>query len=210
MFQQLNKQSISWFTIAIIGIFIISVSLRFWGLGRFNTLVFDEVYYAKFANNYLTRTPFFNAHPPLSQYIIAIGIWLGSHFPFGNDTVNGLTGSLRSPISYRWLNALTGSFIPLVIAGIAYQLTHRRSYALIAALFAAADGLFLVESRYALNNVYLVIFGLLGQWFLLLALELHGRRRGFWLAISGICFGASAAVKWNGLWFLLGAYLIWM
>jgi dolichyl-phosphate-mannose--protein O-mannosyl transferase len=77
-------------------------------------------------------------------------------------------------------------------------------------LFAATDGLFLVESRYALNNVYLVIFGLLGQWFLLLALERHGRGRRFWLALAGIGFGASAAIKWNGLWFLLGAYLIWM
>jgi len=31
--------------------------------------------------------------------------------------------------------------------------------------------------------------------------------RGFWLAISGLC-GASAAIKWNGLWFLLGAYYL--
>jgi len=38
--------------------FFVCVALRFWGLSRFNTLVFDEVYYAKFANNYLTRTPF--------------------------------------------------------------------------------------------------------------------------------------------------------
>nr|WP_322505476.1 phospholipid carrier-dependent glycosyltransferase [Chroococcidiopsis cubana] len=49
--------------------------------------------------------------------------------------------------------------------GIAYQLSDRRSYAVIAAIFAAADGLFLVESRYALNNIYLVILGLLGHWF---------------------------------------------
>lgn len=191
-------------------VFLFSAALRFWGLSRFNTLVFDEVYYAKFANNYLTRTPFFDGHPPFSKYIIAIGMWIGSHLPIGKDALNGLSGSLRSTWSYRWLNALTGSFIPLVVAGIAYELSHRRSYAFIAALFAAADGLFLVESRYALNNVYLVIFGLLGQWFLLLALEHHRRRRGFWLAISGICFGASVAIKWNGLWFLLGAYLIWM
>src|SRR4028118_332160 len=101
MLKQLENRSIPWFGIGITSIFVISAALRFWGLDRFNTLVFDEVYYAKFANNYLTRMPFFNAHPPLSQYIIAIGIWLGSHFPFGNNTVNGLTGSLRSPISYR-------------------------------------------------------------------------------------------------------------
>lgn len=192
------------------GIFLLSVALRFWGLGRFNALVFDEVYYAKFANNYLTGTHFFNAHPPLSQYIIAIGMWLGSHLPFGQDTVNGLTGSLRSTWSYRWLNALTGSFIPLVVGALAYQLNQRRSYAFIAALFAAADGLFLVESRYALNNVYLVILGLLGQLCFLVALGQPKQQRGVNLAVSGIFFGASACIKWNGLWFLLGVYLVWV
>jgi len=199
-----------WLAIAMVAVFAFSASLRFWQLSRFNTLVFDEVYYAKFANNYLTQTQFFNAHPPLSQYIIAIAMWLGSHMPIERDIVNGLTGSLHSPWSYRWLNALTGSFVPLVVGGIAYQLSDRRSYALIAAIFAAADGLFLVESRYALNNIYLVILGLLGHWFLLLALKAPEKKRYLWLILAGIGFGASAAIKWNGLGFLLGAYLCWI
>ncbi|MDZ8078710.1 MAG: phospholipid carrier-dependent glycosyltransferase [Nostoc sp. DcaGUA01] len=199
-----------WFRIGIAGVFLMSLALRFWGLERFNTLVFDEVYFAKFGNNYLTHTPFFNAHPPLSQYIIGIGIWIGSHIPFWHDTVNGLTGSLRSPWTYRWLNALTGSFIPLVVAAIAYQLSYRRSFALLAGFFTACDGIFLVESRYALNNIYIVIFGLLGHWFLLLALDNQNQRRSFWLILAGINFGASVGTKWNGLWFLLGAYLIWI
>jgi dolichyl-phosphate-mannose-protein mannosyltransferase len=199
-----------WFRIGMLGIFILSVALRFWGLERFNTLVFDEVYFAKFGNNYLTRTPFFNAHPPLSQYMIGIGIWIGSHIPFWHDTVNGLTGSMRSPWTYRWFNALTGSFIPLVVGAIAYQLSYRRSFAILAGLFTACDGIFLVESRYALSNIYIVIFGLLGHWFLLLALDNQNRRRSFWLVFAGIAFGASVGTKWNGLWFLSGAYLIWI
>ncbi|MEH2245619.1 dolichyl-phosphate-mannose--protein mannosyltransferase [Nostoc sp.] len=203
----MNKK---WFQIGMVSIFLLSLALRFWGLERFNTLVFDEVYFARFGNNYLTHTPFFNAHPPLSQYIIGIGIWIGSHIPFGHDTVNGLTGSLRSPWTYRWLNALTGSFIPLVVAAIAYQLSYRRSFAMLAGLFTACDGIFLVESRYALSNIYIVIFGLLGHWFLLLALDNQNRRRSFWLVFAGITFGASVGSKWNGLWFLSGAYLIWV
>ncbi|HBB32878.1 MAG TPA: dolichyl-phosphate-mannose--protein O-mannosyl transferase [Cyanobacteria bacterium UBA8803] len=208
-YKVLSNSSLPWFRIGLTAIFIASVALRFWGLGRFNNLVFDEVYYGIFANNYLIGKEFFNAHPPLSQYIIAIGMWIGSHLPIGQDTVNGLTGSLRSTWSYRWLNALTGSFIPLVVAAIAYQLNRRRSYALIAALFAAADGLFLVESRYALNNVYLVILGLLGQLFFLIALGQPQKRRWGTLALAGIFFGASACIKWNGLWFLLGVYMVW-
>ncbi|NEO97518.1 MAG: phospholipid carrier-dependent glycosyltransferase [Symploca sp. SIO2E9] len=204
-----SNSSISWFRLGLTAIFLLSVTLRFWGLSRFNSLVFDEVYYAKFANNYLTNTPFFNAHPPLSQYIIAIGIWIGSHLPFGQDTVNSLTGSVRSTWSYRWLNALTGSLIPVVVGAVAYQLSRRRSYALIAALLAVLDGLFLVESRYALNNIYIVILGLLAQLFLLMALNKPTQQRRGILALSGVFFGACAATKWNGLGFLLGVYLVW-
>ncbi|MEG4998191.1 dolichyl-phosphate-mannose--protein mannosyltransferase [Microcoleus sp. B4-D4] len=202
------KKSTAVFYLGMLAVFILSLTLRFWELERFNTLVFDEVYYAKFANDYLTRTPFFNAHPPLSQYIIAIGIAIGTHLPFGKTAVNGLTGSMLSPWDYRWLNALTGSFIPLVVGALAYQLLRRRTFAFLAALFIACDGLFLVESRYALNNIYLVLFGILGQVFILKSVENAGKKRWLWLVLAGIGFGASAAVKWNGLWFLFGAYLI--
>lgn len=203
-----SKQPIGGFQLGLLAIFLGSLCLRFWGLERFNALVFDEVYYVKFAHNYLTHTPFFDGHPPLSKYLIAIGIWIGNQIPIGRETVNSLAGSALSTWSYRWLNALTGSFIPLVVAAIAYQLSDRRSYALVAGLFAAADGLFLVESRYALNNVYLVLFGLLGQLFFLMALR-QPEKSLRWMGIAGLWFGASASIKWNGLWFLLGVYLLW-
>ncbi len=194
----------------MIGLLVFSLILRFWGLDRFNTLVFDEVYYAKFAHNYLSQTRFFDGHPPLSKYIIAVGMWLGNQLPFGQAVKNGLTGGLYAPWTYRWINALVGGFIPLVSAGIAYQLLQRRSYALIAGVFAALDGLFLVESRYALNNVYLVILGLVGWWCLLLALNCRGGNRVGWLILAGMGFGSAVAIKWNGLWFLLGAYGLWI
>ncbi|MGL5082475.1 MAG: dolichyl-phosphate-mannose--protein mannosyltransferase [Microcoleaceae cyanobacterium] len=188
----------------MVSLFLLSLSLRFWGLSRFNTLVFDEVYYAKFANNYLTQTPFFNAHPPLAQYLVAIGIWIGSHLPFGQETVNNLAGSTLSTWSYRWFNALFGSLIPPLTGAIAYQLTHRRSYALITTALMALDGLFLVESRYALSNVYIVFFGLLAQLFFLIALNQQSSKRWGFLTLAGACFGATVAAKWNGLGFLLG------
>jgi predicted membrane-bound dolichyl-phosphate-mannose-protein mannosyltransferase len=208
---KLSRLNIPWFWLGMASLFFLSAALHFWGLSRFNTLVFDEVFYAKYGNNYLNHISFFDSHPPLGKYLIAIGIWMDSHNPFSHHLLkNTLTGSLLSPFSYRWLNALTGSLIPLVVAGIAYQLSHRRSYAFIAGLMTAADGLLLVESRYALINIYLVIFGLLGQWFFLLALDNQHKQRKFWLALSGICFGASIAVKWNGLGFLVSIYLIWI
>ncbi|PLZ45285.1 dolichyl-phosphate-mannose--protein O-mannosyl transferase, partial [Fischerella thermalis WC542] len=83
-------------------------------------------------------------------------------------------------------------------------------FALLAGLFTACDGIFIVESRYALINIYIVVFGLLGQLLFLLALANHRQQRRFYLVLAGVAFGASAATKWNGLWFLLGTYLIWI
>jgi dolichyl-phosphate-mannose-protein mannosyltransferase len=198
----------NWYRIGLVGIFLLSLTLRFWGLDRFNTLVFDEVYYAKFGHNYLTHTPFFDGHPPFGKYMIALGMWLGSHVPFWQEPVNGMTGSLRSPWSYRWMNALSGSFIPIIIANIAYQLSYRRSFALLAGLFTALDGMFIVESRYALINIYIVLFGLLGHLLFLLALAKQQKRQ-LYLVLAGIAFGASCATKWNGLFSLFGIYVIW-
>jgi dolichyl-phosphate-mannose-protein mannosyltransferase len=200
-----SKKAAVW---GMVIVFTISIALRFWGLERFNELIFDEVYYAKFANNYLTNTKFYNAHPPLSQYLIAIGIWIGDILPIGQDQTNSLTGSLHSTFSYRWMNAVFGSLIPPVVAALAYQLTHRLSYTFLAALFISLDGLFLIDSRYALNNVFLIFFGLLGQLLVLMAGNVWSDRRLLLMVGAGISFGASAACKWNGLWFLFGMYVL--
>ncbi len=184
----------SWFWLGLLGLWGLALLLRFWGLERFNTLVFDEIYFAKFGHHYLTHTSFFDAHPPLGKYLIAVGIWLGGFNPWG----------------FRWMNALFGSCIPLIVVGIGYQLTRRYSFALLAGALAVLDGLLLVESRYGLINVYLLTFGLLGQWFVLLcSRQQRGWQHWLWLTLAGLSFGAAAATKWNSLGFLMGIYLCW-
>jgi dolichyl-phosphate-mannose-protein mannosyltransferase len=183
-----------WFWLGLAALWSIALGLRFWGLERFNTLVFDEVYFAQFAHNYLTHTPFFDAHPPLGKYLIAIGIWLKGFNPWG----------------YRWMNALTGSLIPLIVVGLGLQLTRRHSFALLAGALTVLDGLLLVESRYGLINVYILTFGLLGHWLTLLSTRQRGWKHWLVITFAGLSFGAAAAVKWTGLGFLLGLYLFWI
>ncbi len=184
----------SWFWIGLSCLWIVALGLRFWGLERFNTLVFDEIYFAKFGHNYITHTRFFDAHPPLGKYLIGVGIWLQGFNAWG----------------FRWMNALFGSCIPLILAGLAYQMTRRYSFALLAGILAVLDGLLLVESRYGLINIYSLAFGLLGQLLLLRSSQTApGWRHWAWLTLTGLSFGATAAVKWNGLGFLLGPYLFW-
>ncbi|MBD2552079.1 phospholipid carrier-dependent glycosyltransferase [Limnothrix sp. FACHB-708] len=200
----------------ILGAIVLAGAIvRFWHLGHLNTLVFDEVYFAQFARDYLVGKPVEDGHPPLSKYLIAIGIAISEHFQWGRDNTNQATGSLLATVSYRWLNALVGSLMPLVVAWLAWLISGRRLLALVAAGAIALDGLFLVESRYGLNNVYLVIFGLLGHcgW-LMAARAMAGRSRYHWqvwawLVVAGLGFGCTASVKWNGLAFLVGAWGSW-
>lgn len=189
----LAKLGISHFQLGLLAIWLLALALRFWGLSRFNTLVFDEVYFARYGNNYVAHTPFFDSHPPLGKYMIGLGIWLAGKF---------------DPWGYRWINALVGSLIPLLVAGISLQLSKRQGFALLAGLFTAADGLLLVESRYGLINIHLLFWGLLGQWLLLLALQAQ-KYRWLGLLLAGAALGAAVAVKWNSLGFILGVYLTW-
>ena len=202
----------SWYWLGLLGLFIGAAIFRFWGLGRFNELVFDENHFAKFANYYLTETAFLDGHPPLGKYFIALGIWLSQFTPFGYGarTVVAEFNLDLPTVSYRWMNALVGSCIPVLVAVLAYQLFRRYRISLIAGLFTALDGLLLVESRYALINVYLLVFGLLGQIFFLTALSQSSKPlRMRWLLATGLGFGAAMSVKWTGLGFLLGPYILW-
>jgi dolichyl-phosphate-mannose-protein mannosyltransferase len=189
-----KQDNYAWFWWGVGGLWLFCLGLRFWGLERFNTLVFDEVYFARYGHNYVIQNRFFDSHPPFGKYMIGLGIWLANGFhPFG----------------YRWMNALIGSLIPLLVVAIAYQLSKRHGFALLAGLLTAADGLLLVESRYALINIHLMFWGLLGQLVFLLALQ-QLRWRWLGLMIAAICLGLAVAVKWNSLGFILGLYATWL
>ncbi len=193
---------------AFLSIFAGSLAIRFWGLNRFNTLVFDEVYFAKYGFSYLKQIPFFDVHPPFGKYFIALGIWLHAHFMGGLEAFqNAATVEEIDAFAYRWANGVVGTTIPILVGAIAYQITRQKRYAILASVFVALDGLVLVESRYGLINVYLLAFGLLGV--LAFLKSLTSARQTLWMMASGACLGGCASVKWNGLGFLLGIYLLY-
>ena len=169
-------------------IWAISLVLRLWFLGSLEPPVFDEVYFPVYAENYLDGVAPFDVHPPLGKYEIALGILLLG----------------RNAVGYRIATAIAGSFIPVAVAGLAYKLTYRRQFALTAGVLMLAEGLFLVESRFGLMNVWLVLFGLTAHIFAIAGLERKGWSRLGLLTCCGILLGASASVKWNGLGFALG------
>ncbi len=191
----LNSYRTPWdlyLVLGAIGIFAIAALLHFWQLGTISYPVFDEVLFGKYAEEYLDGNPTWEGHPPLGKFFIMLGILM-----FG-----------RNEIGYRFLSACFGSISPLLLIGLVYRLTHKRNFALLSGLFICSDGLFLVESRLGLLNIFLVAFGLTSQIFLIAGLEQKGKLRTWLLCCAGLMLGASASVKWNGLGFSLLVFLV--
>ena len=202
------------YILGCMGLFCFSAGLRFWGLNRFNTLVFDEVYFANNGYNYLHQSPFFDIHPPLGKLLIALGMNLAQWMPFDPTIVTETDLWTLPTWHYRWLNAMVGSCIPLLGVAIVETLTRQRRSALLAGFLISLDGLLLVESRYSLLNIYLVFFGLLGHYFFFQAILSSPSQRSFGsrslrLILAGIMLGACVSIKWNGLGFLLAIYGLW-
>ena len=141
--------------------YFLSFSLRFEGLWTLEGPIFDEIFYPQYGLNYLQNQEFFYPHPPLANYLYSISIWVymtvGSFF--------GMTGTLVdfeniNPMSYRWLNTLTGSLLFALTYRIAITIYNNRVFALLASLFVAIDGAMIVDSRIATANMFLLFFGL--------------------------------------------------
>ena len=175
-----------------LGILAISLFLHFWQLGKIPYPVFDEIWFGQYADEYLAGKPTWEGHPPLGKYFIMLGILLFGH----------------NEIGYRFLEACFGSIMPLLVIGLVYRLTYKRNFALLAGLFISSDGLFLVESRLSLLNIFLVACGVSSQIFLITGLENKGKLRTFLLCCAGLMLGATASVKWNGLGFSLLLFLL--
>ena len=184
-------------------ILIGSFTLRFLHLDDIPGSTFDEVFYPRYGFNYLTGENFYYVHPPLANYLYAAGIWIYSQLPWIDlASIDSLTFEQLPPLSYRWLNALFGSLLCLLAYFFAYAIWKNKNFALIVCFFVAIDGSLLVDSRFALANVYIVFFGLSALLCAAKSQSSDGNAH-YWLLSSGIFLGLAASVKWNGLGYLL-------
>lgn len=220
---------------------LLAAVLRFWNLGHPQHIVFDETYYVKDAwtllhHGYETSWPdgadadfaagdtdtyldnaSYVVHPPLGKWMIALGM-----AAFGAD----------SAFWWRASTALAGTVAVFLLTLVGRRLFGSTVLAVVAGLLFAVDGNAIVMSRVALLDNWIMLFALVGFWFVLLdrdwsarALERRfaearaaGRDPHFgpviwarpWVITAGAAFGAACAVKWSGVWFLavFGLYLV--
>ena len=184
-------------------ILIGSFTLRFLHLGDIPGPTFDEVFYPAWGFKYFTGENYYSVHPPLANYLYAASIWIYYQLPWTDIvSIDALSFEQLPPISYRWLNALFGSLLCLLAYFFSYAIWKNKNFALIVCFFVAIDGSLLVDSRFALANLYVVFFGLCALLCAAKSQSVDGNSR-YWLLSCGIFLGLSASVKWSGLGYLL-------
>jgi dolichyl-phosphate-mannose--protein O-mannosyl transferase len=160
-----------------LGIFYRANYLRFPNDLYPNDNVFDEIYFPRFAANYLKGKEFYDVHPPLGKLIIALGIQIGGNNPVGWRLAPLAFGIALIPLIFAVTRRMTGSTWAGVFAGF----------------MIAVDGMFLVYSRSGLMDGILVFFILTSVYFAL-------RCKEPWMVTYAAMFlGLAIAIKWTAL-----------
>lgn len=115
-----------------------------------NEKIFDEIYFARAAEEYLSGKYIYeNTHPPLTKLIITLSTMLFGGMAHGDN-----------PHGWRFLDVVFGAIAIVVIYAFAKRLTRSTLFSSFAAILFTADGMHFVQSRIATPEGIVVVFSL--------------------------------------------------
>lgn len=164
--------------------------LKLWRLGFPPEMVFDEVYHARAAGEYLNAVkPLEWVHPPLAKLLISLGVMFYQ-----------LTG-----VGWRVVPVIAGTFLLASVYCLARFTLPQRWQAVVATLMLACDGVYFVQSRMAMTNIFATCFqvtALMLTWRFLQGYW-HGasRKRNItYFLLTVFMSGLSLATRWTSLY----------
>ncbi|PIQ26750.1 hypothetical protein COW36_00655 [bacterium (Candidatus Blackallbacteria) CG17_big_fil_post_rev_8_21_14_2_50_48_46] len=199
-------QPLDWIDIRnIFGFVFFSALFKLWRLGFPPEMVFDEVYHARAGGEYVIGLhPFEWVHPPLAKLLIAMGVAFYD----------------LNSVGWRIMPVIAGSLLLVSIYILArYTLPHRWQ-AVCAALLLACDGVYFVQSRTAMTNIFATLFQVTALTFTWRFFQIYWHRintlRSYfssYLYFAGavIFIGLALSTRWTSLWsygFMLGVLTI--
>lgn len=183
---------------SLISILVLASILRFVGLGYPPTYIFDEVYHAFTAREYLhghkeawewwTTPPkdvaYEWTHPPVAKYGMELGMII-----FGENSFGWRVGSAAFGVA-----SILGLYL-LVLSVI-----KNKRIALVAAFLVSIEGVHIAQSRVAMNDIYMLCFFV---WSLYLAVKARWKS-------AAILYGLTLASKWSALYGIVPLALIYL
>ncbi|KAG8625090.1 hypothetical protein KVT40_006841 [Elsinoe batatas] len=174
-----------------------------------SSVVFDEVHFGGFASKYIKGKFFMDVHPPLAKLLITLAGWLAGFD--GNFDFKDIGKDYLEPgvpyVAMRLLPAICGILtVPIIFLTIKATGCRTTTAALGAGLVIFENGL-VTQSRLILLDSPLIVFTAFTAlaWSAFTNVHELGPRKAFtaqwwtWLALTGVGLGATASVKWVGL-----------
>lgn len=163
-----------------------------------NGTIFDEVFHARTAYEYLHGLPTYEtSHPPLGKVLISIGIAIFGMNPFGWRIIGTLFGIAMLPFIYRF----------------AHQFFKKTWIAAMVCTLFAADFMHFTQTRISTIDVYITFFVIAMYYFMykyctMTFYDTPLRKTFLPLGLCGISMGLGVASKWTGVYAGLGLAVI--
>ena len=162
---------------------LVSAAFRLPRLGFPAEEIFDEVYHAKTALQYLQGiNPTEWVHPPTAKLLIAIGVWIFGYEPWAWRLMPVLAGIALAPVFYR----------------LARTVLATERAAVLASVILLSDGVYLVQSRTAMTNIFAVCFQLAAALFVVRA-ALRPALPVKEMMLAGLFLGLALSTRWTSL-----------
>ncbi len=112
--------------------------------------IFDEVYFARAAEEYLQRRYIYEStHPPVTKLLITLSVMLFGGLPAGDNSYG-----------WRFLSVVAGAVAVVLTYVLARRVLGSTLFATYAALLFGFDGMHFVQSRIATPETFVVCFSL--------------------------------------------------
>ncbi|MEX1112144.1 MAG: phospholipid carrier-dependent glycosyltransferase [Candidatus Andersenbacteria bacterium] len=184
------------------GVLILSLVVRMWGISQPHQVVFDEVHFGKFITAYCcSHERVFDIHPPHAKIFIAgTAKLMGYTGGFDFDHIGQeYTGDV-SVIALRFLPALAGALIPLLVFVLLQQLGVSKQFSILGALLFIFDNAFVLQSRLISLDTILIAstLGAITSYLAAQKAEDSAARSGY-LVLAGALAGLALGTKFTGL-----------
>jgi dolichyl-phosphate-mannose-protein mannosyltransferase len=172
--------------------------------------VFDEVYFPVFAHDDLKGVAYFDPEPPLAKLFIAAGEWGWGWFRATFQGAHGDPADLGfNTFGWRIMSCLFGTLCVPMAYLLARRLWPYRFFATAVAVLTCFDGMFFVQSRIGMIDVFPIFLIMLSYWLFLVHLGSRTRMESLvTLLLTGVAIGLAIAAKWISLAALASMILI--
>ena len=112
--------------------------------------IFDEIYFARAAEEYLRNMRIYeNTHPPLSKLLVTLSVLLFGGLGHGDNSWG-----------WRFLDVVFGAIVVMLLYAFAKRVTGSTIFASIASFLLLCDGMHFVQSRIGTPEGFVIVFSL--------------------------------------------------